>query len=140
MYKFIQTTHGLVLAAVLLMSGMVSAAEEASIPFMGFGSIRDWQAEGDTALLVQDIRRNWYRATFWQPCRELPFAIRIGFVTDNFDRLDKFSSIRVDGERCWFKAFEKSAAPLPKPKKDKGKAAKPAEPDAKATDSDARPG
>jgi len=140
MFKFIQTIRNLVAAAVLLMPGFAMAAEDASIPFMGFGSVRNWQADGDKAMFVQDTRKNWYRATFWSPCRELPFAIRIGFITDNFDRLDKYSSVRVDGERCWFKSFEKSEAPLPKPGKGQDKAARPAEPDVKAPVGETKPG
>ncbi|HEU4618698.1 MAG TPA: hypothetical protein VFV10_11680 [Gammaproteobacteria bacterium] len=42
---------------------------------------------------------------------ELPFAIGIAFVTEPAGHLDQYSSILVDGERCWFKTFERSGPP-----------------------------
>jgi hypothetical protein len=41
------------------------------------------------------------------PCSGIQFRDRVAFVTDGTDRLDKFSSVLVDGERCWFRSFEK---------------------------------
>ena len=57
------------------------------------------------------MNKDWYRITLWAPCNELPFAIGIAFVTDSLGSLDKYSSILVGGERCYFRTFEKSGPP-----------------------------
>ena len=98
-------------AAALTVSGGLGAAQRTSIPFATLGNIRDWHADDVEGLYVQAMNRDWYRATFWAPCRALPFAIGIAFVTEPNGQLDAFSSILVDGERCWFKTFEPSEAP-----------------------------
>jgi hypothetical protein len=120
MYKSIKLSRCAVLAAGLLLSGLAGAAENTSIPFASMsGSIRDWQADGNQALYVQGIHKEWYRATLWTPCFDLPFAIAIGFKSDAMNRIDQFSSVIVEHERCQFKTFEKSGPPPPreKPKK-----------------------
>jgi hypothetical protein len=95
----------------LLPAGGALAAKQTMIPFADLGNIRDWQSEDPNELYVQSANRNWYRITFWAPCNGLPFAIGIGFVTDPTGHLDRYSSILVDGQRCWFKTFERSEAP-----------------------------
>lgn len=87
------------------------AARAASIPFADLGNIRDWRAEGHDAMLIESQRGQWFRATFFAPCFELPFAEQVGFVTDATGRLDRFSSILVNGERCYFRSFEEIAPP-----------------------------
>jgi hypothetical protein len=108
--------RGLVLAAVscgsLLGAGAVFAAETPmSIPFADLGNIRDWTANSSDALYVQSQNRKWYKITFWSPCHALPFAVAIAFVTGPLGSLDKYSSILVDGERCWFRTFEQTEPP-----------------------------
>ncbi len=88
-----------------------------SIPFANLGNIRNWRSDRANELYVESQNRKWYRITFWSPCEQLPFAIRIAFVTDTLGSLDKFSSILVDGERCWFKSFEPMSGPPPQPPK-----------------------
>jgi hypothetical protein len=87
------------------------AAERTSIPFADIGNIRNWRATSTDELYVQAMDRDWYRATFWGPCQALPFAIGIAFVTESNGALDRFSSILVEGERCWFKSFERADPP-----------------------------
>ena len=79
----------------------------ASIDFVSLGGIDDWRAQGNEALLIKASNGNWYRAEFAAPCPGIRFRDAIGFVTDGTDRLDKFSSVLVHGERCWFRSFEK---------------------------------
>ena len=98
-------------AAWLIATGSAAADRPASIPFADLGNIRDWRAEGSDAILIESQRGNWYRATFFGPCLELPFAETIGFVTEPGGSLSKFSSIIAGGDRCWFRSFEQVAPP-----------------------------
>jgi hypothetical protein len=108
-----RTLLSLCAATALTAAGASAAAQRTSIPFADIGNIRDWQAMSAEELYVQAMNRNWYRASFWAPCHSLPFAVGIAFVTEPNGQLDSFSSILVDGERCWFKTFERSEAPPP---------------------------
>ncbi len=113
------TLEGLALAAVCcgwLASGGAAFAEQphTSIPFANLGNIRDWRSDQANELYVESENRKWYRITFWSPCQQLPFAVRIAFVTDSLGSLDRFSSVLVDGERCWFKSFDPVSGPPPK--------------------------
>lgn len=98
-------------AVALASSAAPRPGEHASIPFAAIGNIRDWHADSADELYVQAMNRDWYRATFFGPCQGLPFALGIAFVTETNGALDRFGSILVDGERCWFKTFERSDAP-----------------------------
>jgi hypothetical protein len=90
---------------------------QASIPFVNHNGIRDWHAADSRTLYVQDQRRQWYRATLFAPCFDLPFAQAIGFETRGIDTFDRFSTIRVRGERCSVSSLEKSEAPPAKAKR-----------------------
>lgn len=83
----------------------------ASLPFADLGNIRSWQPDGRDAILVESNRRKWYRATFFAPCMNLPFAFAVAFVSEPNGSLNKYSSILVEGERCWFRTF----AEVPEP-------------------------
>jgi hypothetical protein len=98
-------------------SAKTSLPPQASIPFVNHNGIRDWRAADSRTLYVQDQRRQWYRATLFAPCVDLPFAQTIGFETRGIDRFDRFSSIRVRGERCSVSSLELSAPPPPKMKR-----------------------
>ena len=90
---------------------------QASIPFVNHNGIRDWRPTDSRTLYVQDARRQWYRATLFTPCFDLPFAQAIGFETRGGDTFDRFSSIRVRGERCSLSSLEVSDPPPPKAKR-----------------------
>lgn len=132
--KRTMTTGLLMLSA--LCAGFAAQAEEATalkkpeatIPFANQRTaIRDWQADGQEGLYVQDVHRDWYYAKLLGPCIGLDFAQSIGFETRGANSLDKFSSIVVPDEgRCQFMSFTKSDAPPPKKAK-KSKAEKAAE-------------
>ena len=106
----------LVLAVVLAASALAPAmaapaAPQASIPFVNHGGIRDWRAVDNDTLYVQDRRRNWYRAELLGPCLDLPWAHAIGFETRGVDRFDRFSDVRVRGQRCAVQSLVRSEAP-----------------------------
>lgn len=87
-------------------------AGRAVIDFAQFrGRIKDWRAVGNDAILIQDSSNNWYRADFMSRCQGLPFAETIGFVTDATNQIDRFSSIMVRHERCWFRSFQRVEEP-----------------------------
>jgi len=106
-------------AVALLLVGCASqsgasqeSAEAASIPFANMGGIYDWAADGDTGLYIESIHMKWYHAKLLGPCLDLPFAQRVGFVTEpGSGTFDQFSSILVRGQECPVVSLTPSAAP-----------------------------
>jgi hypothetical protein len=107
-------------AALLLAAGAAFAGDaapppaKAYIPFANHGGIRDWKADRDQGLWVQDIHRRWYYAKLMAPCIGLNFAETIAFDTHPLGRFDQFSSIYVPGPgggRCVVQSFTASGAP-----------------------------
>jgi hypothetical protein len=113
----------LALACIAVGAGRLAQAQEepgsrrASIDFVSLGGIDDWRAEGNDAMLIKALNGNWYRAQFSMPCMGIKFREQVAFVTDGTDRVDRFSSVIVNGERCWFRSFEK-VDPAAPPEKD----------------------
>ena len=93
-------------------------ARQASIPFVSFRNIRNFEADGREAVYLQDQRRNWYRATLTSPCFELPFVHAIGVDTRGSNSVDQFSTLIVGRERCRIESLVRSGPP---PKKIKTK-------------------
>jgi hypothetical protein len=81
-------------------SASAPAPQEASIPFANHGGIYDWRVVDDRTVLIQSSSRQWYKATLMSPCINLSFAQRIGFETNPNGSFDKFSTIRLRGQRC----------------------------------------
>lgn len=77
------------------------AGKPATIPFIRFNAIEDFEADSDKGVYLQDRARHWYYATVIGPCTGLPFATRIG-VDTRFagDTLDSTGTLLVDGDRC----------------------------------------
>jgi hypothetical protein len=88
--------------------------EEARIPFVSFRSIRTYRAVGDDVVFIQDLRRNWYRATLFGPCFNLGRSLRIGVDTRYGNTLDSTSSFVVGGERCRIQSLVHSEPPPPR--------------------------
>lgn len=121
---FMKQRGGFLLAMSALLAagvGAPAAAEfrpiEMSIPFVSFGAIRDWRAIDHDTLYVQDVHRYWYRAELMSSCFDLPWVETIGFDASGTNRLDRFSSIIVRGQRCPFKSFVASGPPPKKQSK-----------------------
>ena len=85
--------------------------EEASIPFVNLNSIRNFRAIDRDTIYFQDLRRLWYRGEVIGSCLDLPFAEAIGIETRGVNRLDRFSSILVRGQRCQLTSLVRSEAP-----------------------------
>ena len=114
--------------AALALAPTSAHAEEArktnndSIAFANNGGVRDWRAEDRDTIYFQDRQRRWYRAELMAPASDLPFTQFIGIDSDPGDRLDKFSTIYIRGQRYALKSFERiDGNPPPKKKQAKAK-------------------
>lgn len=98
-------------------------APEASIPFANMGSsIREWQADGEAGVWVQDAQKQWYYAKLYGPCTGLNVASRIGFKTRTTSTLDRFGEIVVPNyPNCAIESFTKSEPPPKEGKRSAGK-------------------
>lgn len=117
------------LAALLLPLSAAGADEpsasrelgvETGISFPSDSTLRDYQADGDRGIWIQDRRRDWYYGEFLGTCPSLNFARAIGVETRGSARLDKYATILVRGDSCALKSFVTSAPP---PSKEERKAA-----------------
>lgn len=88
--------------------------EQASIPFANSGGIRDWRSDGRDTLYLQDRHRQWYKAELMGPATDLPFAWAIGFDTGPMNRLDRFSTVVIRGQRYPIQSLVKVDGPPPK--------------------------
>ncbi len=103
---------GAALWATAALATANGSARSAEIPFVDHGGIRDWQADGNDGLWVQDSRRHWYYARFLGPCHDIDFATSIGFVTAPGGTFDRFSSVIVPGwGRCALVSLKPSIGP-----------------------------
>jgi len=95
------------------------AGKPATIPFIRFNSIRDFEADSDKGVYLQDQQRRWYYASVIGPCTGLPLAVKIG-VDTRFagDTLDSTGTLLVDGDRC---KIDKLVTSGPPPKREKHK-------------------
>jgi hypothetical protein len=112
----------LALIAVLLAAAPVAAAppkpaapppagEEASIPFVHFGGIYNFDAPSDDVVYLQDRSRNWYRAQLYGPCWGLQNAIGIGVDTRGSANFDRTSWLIVDRQSCPIESLTRSGPP-----------------------------
>ncbi|MCB1692980.1 MAG: hypothetical protein KDI19_09450 [Pseudomonadales bacterium] len=101
----------LVLTSLVAVNANADSTRPVTIPFVDYGGIRSWEPVGQEAILIEGRNNKWYKATFFSPCIGLSFPLAVGFVTDPSGSVDQFSSILVDGDRCWFKKLEQVPAP-----------------------------
>jgi hypothetical protein len=87
------------------------AAGEAQIPFAD-KNIWNWQVVDNNTVLIQDRGKRWYKATLYGNCINLSFADRLSFVANTpSGTFDRFSTIRVRGQRCPLRSLVKTTAP-----------------------------
>jgi hypothetical protein len=91
----------------------VPPPKDVEIPFANRGGIRDWQADRDRGVWIQDAHNRWYYAELLGPCLGLDFANAIAFDTRPSGTFDRFSSIIVprDRSRCSVKSLRMSGPP-----------------------------
>ena len=111
---------GIVTLALLVFTSVPTNAQapaETSMPFANQGGVRDWQADGDSRIYVQDASGKWYLATLAVAAADLPFATKIGFETKGADRLDRFGVLIVQGARYPLSSLVQSGPPPAKSKR-----------------------
>lgn len=105
-------------AGAAAQTGQPAVGKDASIPFIRLNGIRDFKADGDDAVYLQDRGRKWYRATLAGPCLGLPFATRISVDTRfSGSSLDRTGTLLVDGQRCRLTDLVTSTPPPKKAKR-----------------------
>lgn len=87
---------------------------EARIAFANSGGIRDFEANGDRGLWIEDRQRRWYYARIIGPCRSLDHANGLAFDTRGTASLDKFGGVIAGGDHCQFESLVTAAKPLPR--------------------------
>jgi hypothetical protein len=111
----------------ILLAGTASAqttpadtGKPATIPFVRFGEIHDFEPDGTQGVYLETRARKWYYASVYGPCTNLPFAARIG-VDTRFagDQLDSSGTLLVDGDRCRIEKLVESGPPPKAEKKRK---------------------
>ncbi len=96
--------------------------QDARIPFVNHGGVRDWRSDDKETIYIQASNRSWYKATLMSPAFDLPYTTAIGFDTGPSGTLDKFSSIVVRGQRYPIASLERIAGEPPKKAKAKDEA------------------
>ncbi|MCC7461827.1 MAG: hypothetical protein IT480_05110 [Gammaproteobacteria bacterium] len=100
--------------------------QEARIAFANEGGIRDWQADGERGIWVQDNHRRWYYGRFMSACTGLQFVHAVRFKTGAAGELDRFGAVRArDTGNCTFTSFTVSEGPPRKDRKGAGKGTAP---------------
>lgn len=79
--------------------------KEARIPFADSVGIRNWRADGDGAVYLEDNSGRWYRAELFMPAFSLPFVNYIGVDAGPTGTLDKFGALFIDGQRYPLKSL-----------------------------------
>jgi Family of unknown function (DUF6491) len=87
---------------------------ETHIPFPNYGAIRNFEANEDRGVWLEDRQRRWYYAKLLSPCTNLAFVEAIGFDTRGTSSFDRFSSIIVEGQRCQVEQLVTAEKPLPR--------------------------
>lgn len=85
--------------------------DEASIPFPSESTIRNWRADRERGIWIEDRRGNWYYGRFAGICRDLEFSHAIGIDAPGAGRLDRFATVIVRGDRCALTSFVHAAPP-----------------------------
>jgi hypothetical protein len=90
----------------------VPASKDVEIPFANHGGIRDWQADRDRGVWIQDVHNKWYYAKLMGPCLGLDFANSIGFDTRPMGTFDRFSAVIVPRSgKCAVQSLRMSGPP-----------------------------
>ena len=128
-----------VVIAVYAASGVHAGPTKDSWPELGVETsislpnryIRNFEADGDKGIWIEDIQRRWYYGVFKGRCTRLERARGLGYDTGGSSRFDKSSTIFVDDDFCQLTSFVTSEKPLSR--KERKRLAKEAATKAKAT-------
>ncbi|MGC1469187.1 DUF6491 family protein [Sphingorhabdus sp.] len=86
--------------------------QEASIAFPNHGGIRNFEANEERGLWIEDRQRRWYYAKFIGNCRGIDYANGIAFDTRGSSSFDRFGAIAVDGDYCPIESLVTAEKPL----------------------------
>ena len=75
-------------------------------------NIRNFEADTDKGVWIEDLQRRWYYGTFKGRCTRLEHARGIGYDTSGSSSFDKSSTIFVDDDFCQLTSFVTSEKPL----------------------------
>lgn len=87
---------------------------EARIAFANSGGIRNFEANGDRGLWIEDRQRRWHYARIIGPCHDLGHATGLSFDTRGTPALDRFGGVVVRGDYCPFDSLVTAEKPLPR--------------------------
>ena len=87
---------------------------DASIAFPNHGGIRNFEANEERGLWIEDRQRRWYYAKFIGNCRGIDFANGIAFDTRGSSSFDRFGAIAVNGDYCLIESLVTAEKPLPR--------------------------
>lgn len=95
------------------------SGERADISFATYNGIRTFTSDRQgNGVYLQDNRRNWYYASFFSRCNDLPYAIGVGFKTfGNSSTLSRGDTIYAGHEACKIADIVRSGPPPEKPRK-----------------------
>lgn len=85
---------------------------EASIAFPNYGAIRNFEADGNDGIWIEDQQRRWYYGSFIGQCQGLNFSLGVGFDTGGASRFDRFSKIITRDDVCQLNSLVTSEKPL----------------------------
>ena len=85
---------------------------EASIAFPAQGGVRNFRADNDRGVWIEDQRRNWYYASFFGACSGIGNADAIGFDTRGSERFDRHGRIIVGDDVCALQTLVSADKPL----------------------------
>lgn len=74
--------------------------------------IRNFEADSDKGIWIEDIQRRWYYGAFKGRCTRLERARGIGYDTGGSSTFDKSSTIFVDDDFCELTSFVTAEKPL----------------------------
>jgi hypothetical protein len=102
------------------------SGERADIPFATHNGIRTFTPERNgEGVYLQDNRKNWYYASFFSRCTELPHAMQFGFKTfGSSTTLSRGDTVIAGRDTCKIADLVRSGPPPEKAKKAR-KGAKP---------------
>jgi hypothetical protein len=87
---------------------------DASIAFPNHGGIRNFEANGERGLWIEDRQRRWYYAKFVGNCRGIDYANGVAFDTRGSSSFDRFGAIAVRDDYCLIESLVTAEKPLPR--------------------------
>ena len=96
----------ILLLPALLLCGAIDLVAAADHAKLNIHQIRNWYAQGDSKLIIENNRKQRYQVDFLVPCHGLNAAETLAFISRGGRSLDRDSSVILpDGSRCPFAVF-----------------------------------